>query len=65
MITYMVVAQNVSAGTAANLVVTDPLPANVTYVSCAVSGGSVNTCAFGAGTVTYNVALWPGSDRRR
>ena len=59
-ITYTVIAQNVSPGAAANLIVTDPLPANVGYVSCAVSGGSVNTCGFGGGTVTYNVGTLPG-----
>src|SRR5262249_19672433 len=59
-ITYTVVAQNVSAGAASNLVVTDPLPANVTFASCSVTGGSVNTCALGGSTVTYNVGTLAG-----
>ncbi len=48
-ITYTLAAANAGPGPASNVVVTDPLPANVTYVS--------NTCgaAFAAPTVTWTI----------
>jgi uncharacterized repeat protein (TIGR01451 family) len=48
-ITYTLAASNAGPGPASNVVVTDPLPANVTYVS--------NTCgaAFAAQTVTWTI----------
>ncbi len=48
-ITYTLAASNAGPGPASNVVVTDPLPANVTYVS--------NTCgaAFAAPTVTWTI----------
>ena len=32
----------------------------MSYVSCSVSGGSVNTCAFSGGSVTWNVGSLAG-----
>ncbi|MCB1633679.1 MAG: choice-of-anchor J domain-containing protein [Xanthomonadales bacterium] len=48
-ITYTLMAANAGPGDATGVVVTDPLPANVTYVS--------NTCGatFAAGTLTWNI----------
>jgi uncharacterized repeat protein (TIGR01451 family) len=48
-ITYTLAASNAGPGPASNVVVTDPLPANVTYVS--------NTCgaAFAAPTLTWTI----------
>ncbi|MEZ5442362.1 MAG: DUF11 domain-containing protein [Lysobacterales bacterium] len=48
-ITYTLLASNTGPGDATGVVVTDPLPANVTYVS--------NTCGatFAAGTLTWNI----------
>jgi uncharacterized repeat protein (TIGR01451 family)/uncharacterized repeat protein (TIGR02543 family) len=56
-ITYTVTVQNSGTGIATNAVVSDTLPAQVNYVSCA--GGS--SCNNSAGMVTWNVGtLNPG-----
>jgi len=56
-ITYTMTVQNTGTGVATNAVVSDTLPAEVSYVSC--SGGS--SCNNAAGTVTWNVGtLNPG-----
>ena len=53
-LTYTIDVQNTTAGTATNVVFTDAIPANSTYVaaSCSVTGGTVNTCN---GTGTFNI----------
>jgi len=43
-------------GAAANVVLTDNLPPNTTYVSCGYNAPTTGTCAQAAGVVTWNVA---------
>ena len=57
-ITYTMVVENTGVGTATNVVVSDPVPANTVFASC--SGGT--SCSAAAGTVTWNVGtLVPGA----
>jgi len=56
---YTVTVTNSGPGDAANVVLTDTLPAQVAYVSCATTQG---TCAEAAGTVTATIgAMAPGA----
>jgi uncharacterized repeat protein (TIGR01451 family) len=51
-LTYTIKVTNVSSVTASNVVVTDPLPAGTSFISCTSGQG---TCTNGAGGVTANV----------
>ena len=51
-ITYSVVVNNGGPDTAANVIVTDPLPAHTTFVNASVTQGSAT---FNAGTITANL----------
>ncbi len=58
-LTYLITVQNVSGTTANDVVITDPLPAGTSFISCVVSQGS---CAESGGTVTANIGtLAPGA----
>src|SRR5206468_3520265 len=50
-ITYTMFVENIGAGTATNVTVTDAVPANTSYVSC--SGGA--SCSLSSGIVTWNI----------
>jgi uncharacterized repeat protein (TIGR01451 family) len=55
-LTYTVNISNAGGITAAGVVMTDPLPAGVTFVSCTPTQG---TCGFSAGTVTATLGSLP------
>ena len=58
-LTYLITVQNVSGTTANDVVITDPLPAGTSFISCVVSQGS---CSESSGTVTANIGtLAPGA----
>lgn len=57
-ITYTIVINNTSAVTATNVVITDVLPANLTFTS-ASDGGQLN-----GSTVTWNVPSFPANSSR-
>ncbi|HEX2913995.1 MAG TPA: sortase [Chloroflexia bacterium] len=58
-LTYTLTFKNTSsgatAGAATNVVLTDTLPANVAYVSCAINAPYTGTCTPAGGTVTYKL----------
>ncbi|HFC92744.1 MAG TPA: DUF11 domain-containing protein [Leucothrix mucor] len=52
-IEYTIAVSNASgASTATGIVISDPIPADLSYVSCAVSGDGIGSCSQAAGTVT-------------
>jgi len=51
LITYTMYVQNIGSGTAANVTISDIVPANTTYSTC--SGGT--SCSLTGSTVTWNV----------
>jgi len=58
-ITYTLIVQNVSAVTAGDVAVTDPLPAGTSFVSCSSSQGS---CSHAGGVVTASLGtMAPGA----
>ncbi len=52
-LTYYLTVENTGAQTLTNLILTDTLPANTTFVSCA--GG--DTCQNNSGTITWSLAV--------
>src|SRR5262245_45891941 len=60
-LTYTINFANVSnldpsPGAATNVVLTDPVPANTTYQSCAINAPFSGVCGFAGGVVTYQLA---------
>lgn len=55
-LTYTISVANVGATTASNVIVSDPLPAGTTFVSCSASRG---TCSAGGGGVSASLGTLP------
>ena len=52
-IEYTITVSNATgASTATGIVISDPIPADLSYVSCAVSGDGIGSCSQASGTVT-------------
>ena len=62
-LTYTLVVNNPGPSDAQSVLVSDPIPANTTFVSLAQNGGPAFTCSTpavgGTGTVTCNIATLP------
>lgn len=55
-LTFTVTASNAGPSTAANVALTDVLPANTTFVSATQTGGPAFSCVHAAGTITCTTA---------
>ena len=63
-VTYTIVVTNNSSQTATNVIIQDPVPADLTYVPGSISGGDVEDESAPATGLTWNIGTLAGGENR-